>query len=169
MRSAMPYLLLAATFAGPARAEDAPAALPAMRAPVAATCISSPFGWRRAVGPHAPEGFHNGVDLPAPAGAAVRAALPGTVLRIKRQGLGGVTVHVGHTAGLVTLYAHMGQIAPPIAEGKREVAAGDPLGVVARTGVTYGTHLFFAMIVNGRAIDPAPMLGLPPCRRSRGG
>jgi murein DD-endopeptidase MepM/ murein hydrolase activator NlpD len=44
------------------------------------------------VGPHAPAGFHNGIDLPAPAGALVHAAAAGTVEVIKRQGLGGVTI-----------------------------------------------------------------------------
>ena len=50
-------------------------------------------GWRQPVGPHALAGFHNGVDLAAPAGALVRAAAPGTVAVTKRQGLGGITVH----------------------------------------------------------------------------
>ena len=143
-------------FAYPAHAQ--------LRPPVTPACISSPFGMRRAIGPHAPAAFHNGVDLPAPAGALVHAAADGTVLRIKRQGLGGVTVQVGHADGLVTLYAHLGNLVPAIAEGQRSVRAGDPLGHVARTGVTYGTHLFFAVLRGTQAIDPAPLLGVPPCR-----
>ncbi len=80
------------------------------------------------MGPNAPAGFHNGIDLPAPAGALVHAAAAGTVLVIKRQGLGGVTVHLGHPGGLTTLYAHLGNLVPAIAEGRRTVAAGEPLG-----------------------------------------
>ena len=135
-----------------------------LKPPVSPACISSPFGMRHAVGPHAPAAFHNGVDLPAPAGTLVRAAADGTVLRIKRQGLGGVTVHVGHPGGLVTLYAHLGNLVPAIAEGKRAVLAGDPLGHVARTGVTYGTHVFFAVLRGNEAIDPEPLLGVARCR-----
>lgn len=120
---------------------------------------------RHAVGPHAPAGFHNGVDLPAPAGALVHSAALGTILVIKRQGLGGVTVHVGHPGGLVTLYAHLGNLVPAVAEGKRSVAAGEPLGHVARTGVTYGTHVFFAVLKDGVAVDPKPLLGVPACGR----
>lgn len=134
------------------------------RMPVEPACISSPFGWRRAIGPNAPAAFHNGIDLPAPAGALVRAVAAGTVLRIKRQGMGGVTVHVGHPDGTTTLYAHLGNLVPAIAEGRRAVAAGEPLGRVARTGVTYGTHLFFAVLRGGEAVDPAPLLGVGPCR-----
>lgn len=138
---------------------------PMLQPPVSPACISSPFGWRRAVGPHAPAAFHNGVDLPAPAGSLVRAAANGAVLRIRRQGLGGVTVHVGHPGGLTTLYAHLGNLVPAIAEGKRAVAEGEPLGRVARTGVTYGTHVFFAVLRGAEAIDPEPLLEVPRCRR----
>ena len=126
-------------------------------------CVSSPFGMRHAVGPHAPAGFHNGIDLPAPAGALVHAAAAGTVIAIKRQGLGGVTVHLQHAGGLRTMYAHLGNLVPAIAEGKRSVAAGEPLGHVARTGVTYGTHVFFGVLVDGRAVDPLGFMTLPPC------
>lgn len=161
-------ILTGAAVCSPVRAQEPPLQVPqppALQAPVAAACISSPFGWRRRIGPLAPEGFHNGVDLPAPAGAKVRAALPGTVQHIRRFGVGGVTVHMSHPGGLVTLYAHMGTIAPLIGEGKRPVAAGETLGAVARTGVTYGTHLFFAVLRDGQAVDPEPLLGVPRCRR----
>jgi len=127
---------------------------PPLQPPVTPACVSSPFGWRHAVGPHASGGFHSGIDLPAPAGALVHAAAVGTVEVVKRQGLGGVTVHLRHPGGLVTLYAHLGNLVPAIAEGKRNVAAGEVLGHVARTGVTYGTHVFFAVLKNGQAVDP---------------
>jgi murein DD-endopeptidase MepM/ murein hydrolase activator NlpD len=153
---------LASLLAGAAGAQE-------LRPPVTPACISSPFGWRHAVGPHAPAGFHNGVDLPAPAGALVHAAADGTIQVIKRQGLGGVTVHIAHTGGLMTLYAHLGNLVPAIAEGKRRVAAGEPLGHVARTGVTYGTHVFFAVLRDGVAIDPAPLLAVEPCAPARKG
>jgi murein DD-endopeptidase MepM/ murein hydrolase activator NlpD len=156
MRIVISLLLLA----GSAAAQTAPVLQP----PVTPACVSSPFGWRHAVGPHAPAGFHNGIDLPAPAGALVHAAAAGTVLVIKRQGLGGVTVHLVHPGGMTTLYAHLGNLVPAIAEGKRTVVAGEPLGHVARTGVTYGTHVFFAVLVNGQAVDPlAWMAPLPHC------
>ncbi len=135
----------------------------ALQPPVRPACVSSPFGWRHAVGPHAPAGFHNGIDLPAPAGAIIHAAAAGTIAIIKRQGLGGVTVHIAHQGGVITLYAHLGNLVPAIAEGKRRVAVGEPLGHVARTGVTYGTHVFFAVLVNGQAVDPLTLMTIPRC------
>ncbi len=142
-----------------------PAAAQTWLPPVTPACISSPFGMRRAIGPHAPAMFHNGIDLPAPAGALVHAVADGAVLRIKRQGLGGVTVHLGHADGTTTLYAHLGNLVPALMDGRRQVRAGEPLGHVARTGVTYGTHVFFAMLRGNQAIDPEPLLGVPRCVR----
>lgn len=137
-------------------------------APVSPACISSPFGMRHAVGPHAPAAFHNGVDIPAPAGALVRAAADGMVETIRRQGLGGVTVHLRHANGTRTLYAHLGNLVPAIAEGRRAVRAGEPLGHVARTGVTYGTHVFFAVLGEAGAVDPEALLGIPRCGATPG-
>ena len=120
--------------------------------------VSSPFGWRHAVGPHAAVGFHNGIDLPATAGALVHAAAAGTVEAVKRQGLGGVTVDLQHPGGLVMLYAHLGNLAPAIAEGKCNVAAGAVPGTW-HARVTYGTHLFFAVLENEQVVDPLGVLG----------
>jgi len=134
-----------------------------LASPVGARCYSSPFGWRHRVGPMAPAGFHNGIDLPAAAGALVRVPMGGTVSRIKRMGIGGLQVFVDHPGGLTTLYAHLGSVVPALATGRTRLAAGDPIGRIGRTGVTYGTHLFFAVFANGRVIDPNLLLGLPPC------
>ena len=133
--------------------------------PVDAACISSPFGWRHAVGPMAPAGFHNGIDLPAPAGAIVRAAAAGRITKIERRGVGGLQVFVAHAGGLVTLYAHLGDVTPAIADGRTALDAGSPIGRVGRSGLTYGTHLFFAVFAAGRAVDPNLFLGLPRCGR----
>ena len=130
--------------------------------PVGAACISSPFGPR--VLPNRPltGTYHYGVDLPAPAGAPVRAAAPGQVIRIQHKGPGGLEMLVQHD-GFVGVYSHLGMVAPTFADGKTKVAAGEKLGVVGDTGVTYGMHLYFEMIQSGRPVDPAPYLGVPEC------
>lgn len=149
-----------------ARASSLDTAMPATLhypSPVAARCYTSPFGWRHWVGPMAPAGFHNGIDLPAPAGGLVRVPIGGTVSRIKRMGIGGLQVYVVHPGGLTTLYAHLGSVVPALSDGRTRLAAGDPIGRIGRTGVTYGTHLFFAVFADGRAIDPNLLLQLPAC------
>ncbi len=65
--------------------------------------------------------------------------------------------------GFVGIYSHFGMLSPAFAEGKTDVAAGEKLGVVGRTGVISGTHVYFEMIVAGKPVDPAPYLGLPLC------
>ncbi len=129
--------------------------------PVAHACISSPFGVRRAPGPHA-IGFHNGIDLPAPAGGPVVTVAPGQVIGIHRRGPGGLEVVVQHN-GFVAIYAHLGSVTPALASGRTRLGAGERIGVVGHSGVTYGMHLFFAVLIGGQAVDPAPLLALKRC------
>jgi len=132
--------------------------------PVSPSCISSPFGWRHFVGPMAPAGFHNGIDLPAPVGAHVYAVADGKVLLVKKMGMAGLQIEIQHPNGLVSAYAHLGSMSPAIATGRRAVTARFWLGRIGRTGVTYGTHLFFMVLSEGKAVDPAPYLGVTACR-----
>jgi murein DD-endopeptidase MepM/ murein hydrolase activator NlpD len=153
--TAVALLTLAATNAA------APPTPAPVLAPVAHACISSPFGMRRAPGPHA-IGFHNGIDLPAPAGGPVVAVAAGRVIGIHRRGPGGLEVLIQHN-GFVAVYAHLGRVTPALATGRTRVAAGERIGVVGHTGVTYGMHLFFGVLVGGKAVDPAPYLALQRC------
>ncbi len=131
--------------------------------PVSPACVSSPFGPRVLPGRPQAGTYHYGIDLPAPLGAPIRAAAPGTVLRIERRGPGGLEMLVQHP-GFVAVYSHFGTIAPAFAEGARMVGAGEKLGVVGLSGVTFGPHLYFGMFVGGQPVDPAPYLDLPLCK-----
>jgi murein DD-endopeptidase MepM/ murein hydrolase activator NlpD len=109
--------------------------------------------------------MHRGADLPAPAGAWVRAAAPGRVTLLRREGANGLMVELLHADGTRTRYAHLGTVTPALAAGQRQVALGERLGRVGRTGTTRGTHLHFELWRQGQAIDPAESLQLPPCDR----
>ena len=126
----------------------------------AGSCISSPFGPR--ILPDHPQAgtFHNGVDLPAPEGTPVHAVASGRLLRIEHGGPGGLEVLLQHD-GYVSVYSHLASVAPALAKGT--VTAGDEIGVVGHTGVTFGSHLFFALLEDGRAVDPRAFLGVPMC------
>ena len=130
--------------------------------PVSPACISSPFGPR--VLPNQPEAgsYHYGIDLPAPVGAPIIAAAPGTVIRLQNKGPGGLEMLVQHD-GFVGIYSHFGMVSPVFAEGKRTIVAGEQLGVVGITGVTSGAHLYFEMDLAGKPVDPAPYIGVPDC------
>lgn len=139
-----------------------------LAAPVPQPCISSPFGPRRLVGPHAAL-FHKGVDFPAAAGTWVHPAAPGTIVAIRRMGSEGLAVDVATPAPgrlpFVTRYAHLGSVAPALAEGQRQVGLASRLGQVGRTGITYGTHVHIELHVLGRAIDPEPFFAVGRCSR----
>lgn len=82
----------AAWIAAPCSGADAqPAATPPLLAPVTPACISSPFGPRILPGLPKAGTFHPGIDLPAPAGAPVRAVADGQVIAVRRRGAG---VHI---------------------------------------------------------------------------
>jgi murein DD-endopeptidase MepM/ murein hydrolase activator NlpD len=132
--------------------------------PVRPACVSSPFGERGmgAGGPRASR-LHQGIDLPAAAGAWVRAAAAGRVVGIRRRGAAGLEVDLRHPGGFTTRYAHLGTVAPALASGKRALVQGEVLGRVGRTGITYGTHLHFELLVEGIRVDPAPYLRVAPC------
>jgi murein DD-endopeptidase MepM/ murein hydrolase activator NlpD len=146
----------------PALAQGIPSPL---HPPVVPACVSSPFGPRALPGRPKAGTFHPGIDLPAPAGAPVLAVAPGRVIRVQRKGPGGIEMLIQHP-GFVGVYSHLGLIAPPIMEGNRTVRAGQRVGVVGRSGVSYGAHLYFGMLVDRKPVDPAPLLGIGPCGSS---
>ena len=135
---------------------------PAMLPPVTPACVSSPFGPR--VLPNRPLAgiFHDGIDIPAPFGAPVTAVAPGAIIRVQRHGIGGLEILIQHD-GFIGVYSHLGLITPLIAEGRKAVYGGEKIATVGRTGLTYGPHLYFGMIVDGRSVDPSPYLNVGLC------
>ncbi len=133
-----------------------------LRPPVAPACVSSPFGPRALANKPLAGKFHNGIDLPAPIGSPVSAVAPGKIIRVQRRGVGGLEILIQH-AGFSGVYSHLGLIAPVLAEGARTVSQGERIATVGRSGLTYGPHLYFGMIVNGQTVDPAPYLKVGPC------
>lgn len=160
MRRLSVALLIALSQAGPALAET-----PSLALPLRPACVSSPFGAREAGGGPRASRIHTGIDLPAPAGAWVQAAAAGQVSFIRRLGAAGLEVEIRHEGGVITRYAHLGTVAPTLASGRRVVAQGERIGRIGRTGITYGTHLHFELLINGVRQDAAPYLGVAPCQR----
>jgi len=126
----------------------------------AGSCISSGFGPRTLANHPQAGSYHNGVDLPAPEGTPVRAVASGKLLRVQRGGPGGLEVLIQHD-GYVSVYSHLASVAPSLGQGT--IVAGEEVGIVGHTGVSFGPHLFFAILEDGRAVDPRPFLGVPLC------
>lgn len=130
--------------------------------PVRSACVSSPFGARVLANRPLAGKVHNGIDLPAPVGSPVSAVAPGRVIRIQRHGIGGLEMLIQHN-GFIGVYSHLGLVAPILAEGAKTIFGGEQIATVGRSGLTYGPHLYFGMIVDGQPVDPAPYLKVTPC------
>jgi murein DD-endopeptidase MepM/ murein hydrolase activator NlpD len=104
--------------------------------------------------------FHEGVDITAVAGTAIRAPARGRVVFAGRMGDGAEVVVLAHDNGLTSLYAHLedGPLAPTVKAGDI-VQAGDRIGAVGLTGLTTGYHLHWAVYQSGEPVDPMATLG----------
>jgi len=90
---------------------------------------------------------HLAIDIFAPVGTPVRAAAPGTVLRMHRSLLGGITAYViDDDERYVYYYAHLSAYAEGLREGQR-LHEGQKLGYVGYTGNADASqpHLHFAI------------------------
>jgi murein DD-endopeptidase MepM/ murein hydrolase activator NlpD len=105
---------------------------------------------------------HSGVDLMAPYGSPIRAAAGGTVVYAGWYFAYGRIVDIQHAEGMITRYAHMADYAPGIRAGAA-VADSQVIGHVGTSGRAHGAHVHFEVRLNGRAVDPAPYLGLAAC------
>jgi murein DD-endopeptidase MepM/ murein hydrolase activator NlpD len=98
---------------------------------------------------------HEGVDIAAPLGETVCAALPGVVTYVQDDGFYGTYVTVDHGDGTSALYANLAAI-PAVNVGDW-VGAGDVIGAVGATAlceIGQGTHLHFAVYLDGESVDP---------------
>ncbi|MET0510178.1 MAG: peptidoglycan DD-metalloendopeptidase family protein [Thermoleophilaceae bacterium] len=94
---------------------------------------------------------HDGLDIAAPAGTAIRAAACGSVTIAGTQSGYGNIVCITHNSSFSTCYAHMSRFA--VSQGA-QVRQGQVIGSVGCTGSCTGPHVHFETRVNGQAQDP---------------
>ena len=91
---------------------------------------------------------HSGIDIAAPIGTPITAALSGTVLATGNTDLVrgcysyGKWVMLVHSNGISTLYAHLSEI--DVTKGQ-SVGTGQVLGLSGMTGYATGPHLHFGV------------------------
>ena len=97
---------------------------------------------------------HEGLDIQASDGDAVKTAAGGTIQSVTKDELMGTTVTIAHSGGYVTYYSSL-RSDPPISEGQ-QVYAGDIIGYVGTAAAEsdMGPHLHFAVSKDGTLIDP---------------
>ncbi len=117
---------------------------------------------------------HEALDIMAPRGTPVLAAIDGTVEKLFNSVPGGLTIYeFDRERTRAYYYAHLDRYADGLAEG-RALRRGDVIGYVGSTGnaAEDAPHLHFAIFVlgpekhwwQGTAIDPYPLLA-PAAKR----
>ena len=92
--------------------------------------------------------FHNGIDIGAPTGTPIKAALSGRVVGVGDNGryAYGKWVAIDHgDKSITTLYGHMSLQKVKVGQ---EVATGDLIGYVGSTGYSTGPHLHFTIFAS---------------------
>ena len=96
--------------------------------------------------------FHTGIDIAAPEGAPIGAALPGTVLDVGESNIYGRYIQIQHSDNLVTTYNHCSTINTRVGVVVRQ---GERIALVGSTGMVTGPHLHFEIRVGGLCSNPA--------------
>ncbi|HUF82130.1 MAG TPA: M23 family metallopeptidase [Burkholderiales bacterium] len=125
--------------------------------PVEGGWYSSNFGWR--IDPFTGQrAFHEGIDVMAEHGTAIRAAAGGVVVYSAFHLQYGNMVEIDHGNDLVTRYAHASRRAVKVGD---VVVRGVKIAEVGRTGRATGTHLHFEVRQRGVPANPARFVRLP--------
>jgi len=121
--------------------------------------------------PHRPD--HYGIDIAAAEGTPVYAWKSGKVeIAVKgctngdfACGLkGGNYVQIRHDSQTKSQYLHLQSNV--VSKGQR-VKEGQLIGYMGKTGYSFGTHLHFAILVNGKFINPTPYLKTTSKKKSQ--
>jgi murein DD-endopeptidase MepM/ murein hydrolase activator NlpD len=118
--------------------------------PVRGARLTSPFGWRYDPISGARR-HHAAIDLAAPQGTPVRAAMEGRVSALGFNATYGNFVIISHPGNYQSMYAHLHNVS--VRRGD-QVRQGAQIGTVGSTGYSTGPHLHFAIYRSGRAVNP---------------
>lgn len=134
--------------------------------PASAAGNAPAFAWplagpvRRGFSSRSLTDHHDGLDIKAPAGVAVRAAAAGKVLFAGKepQQYGNLVV-VDHGNGWHSAYAFLSKVT--VTRGE-EVNKGERIGLAGSTGRAKGNELHFELRKDNRPVDPATRLPEAP-------
>ena len=116
--------------------------------------VSSPYGYR--IAPFArSRQFHSGLDIGAPMGAPVRAAMSGRVSQVGYDDSFGNYAVISHHSGYRTFYAHMSEVKT---RAGAFVETGERIGDVGSTGLSTGPHLHFTVYKDGVTVNPRSLM-----------
>jgi LysM repeat protein len=114
--------------------------------------VSSTYGRRH-------RSWHRGIDIAVDAGTPIVASAAGVVIASGVEPRYGQMVKIEHDGGFMTVYAHNER---NLVEVGQEVAAGQVIALVGRTGRATADHVHFEIRHDGRVYNPLYLLPLPP-------
>lgn len=107
--------------------------------------------------------LHDGIDIPAPTGTPVKAALSGTVTISKLSSSAGNYIVIYHGNNIYTEYMHLNNRSVSVGTS---VNKGDTIGTIGSTGWSTGPHLHFSVNLQrgsnfnpSERVNPHPYLG----------
>lgn len=98
---------------------------------------------------------HDGIDIPASYGTPIKAAASGKVIISGWSNGYGNYVVIDHGSGYASIYAHASKLL--VSKGQ-SVARGDTIAKIGSTGWSTGNHLHFGIQLNGKWVNPEPLL-----------
>src|SRR3954471_11763852 len=102
-------------------------------------------------GRKADEQVHLGYDLAQVQSSPVGAANSGRVIYADRLGLYGNCVIIDHGYSLQSLYGHLSKIVVKVGDTVRKE---QQIGISGATGMAFGEHVHFSMMIAGVQVDP---------------
>jgi len=116
--------------------------------------VTSEFGRRLSPFGSEPE-FHKGIDIATRTGQPVHAPADGIVAEVGYRHDLGQMVRIHHGHGMTTVYGHLSRTAVRVGSTVRR---GDRIGQVGNTGRSTGSHLHYAVMLNGVEVNPRKYL-----------
>ncbi|MDR3343325.1 MAG: M23 family metallopeptidase [Treponema sp.] len=117
--------------------------------------ITSSYGYR--LDPISGRGrqFHSGIDIGAPMGTPIKAAMSGRVSAVGYSESYGNYVVISHYSGYRSMYGHMSVIR---VKSGAFVVTGERIGDVGSTGHSTGPHLHFTIYKDGVTVNPRTLI-----------
>ena len=116
--------------------------------PLSDYTFTAPFGPRLGT-------MHTGIDLAAAEGMPFKAVHAGEVVQAGWFGGYGYMVEIKHDDGTSAVYAHARRL---LVKPGQQVKGGQVIAEVGNTGYSYGAHLHLEIHVDGKPVDPIPVL-----------
>lgn len=118
--------------------------------------VTSEFGRRASPFGSGNEGeFHKGIDIATKHGRVIQAPADGVVVEVAYQQDVGQMIRIDHGHGVTTFYGHLSKA---IVRAGATVRKGERIGHVGNSGRSTGSHLHYAVMLNGVPVNPRKYL-----------